>query len=935
MKTFIHLRIHTEFSLTNSIIKIKSLMNKIIKLRIPASCVTDDNNVYSFIKYYNTSIISGIKPLLGCELQINYKHKIYILTFIAMNSTGYFNIFKLITLSCKSLLQKQYILKFSKGLIIMSGINKGKIGFFLISNNIKKAILLINKLIKQFKGRLYLEIQRICLQKEEYLLAKSIYVANNSKTAIVATNDVMFVQKLAYDIHKTRVLIHEDNLIKKANQKMFYNKEQYFKNPIAMIVLFKDIPEAIENSIMIAIRCNITLKKNTVYFPISYLSNSVNISKYFVLLSNKRLNHRLITTNIFKMKKVIKYKIRLYEELTIIVSMGFCDYFFIVMNFIKWAKNTSIPVGPGRGSGAGSLVAYALEITDVDPIKYDLLFERFLNPERIMMPDFDVDFCMKKRDKVIDYVTNFYGKKLVAHLVTYSAMSAKSIIRDVTRVKGKPLWLGEKISKLIPVDLGISLKRAFNKILEIRKLIENNKEAKRIWTSSLKLEGIIKGIGRHAGGIIIAPKKIINYYPLICDDEEKNIIQVDKNDVKYLGLIKFDFLGLRTLTVIYLSLYFINNSKKPTREIYNIPLNDFKSFSLLNKAETCSTFQLESQGMKELIKKIKPNNITDIIALLSLFRPGPIKSGIVDEFIKRKNGEYTNCSYFDESIKPILRSTYGLILYQEQVMRITNKLTGCSLGRADLFRRAIQKKNNIKKYRKIFVKDCVINKLKGYTALKKFEVIKKFAGYSFNKSHSTAYGLISYKTIWLKSNYPSQYMASVLSTEIYNIDKIMQNISECKRINLIVIPPNINISIYNFSVNIQKNIVYGLGAIKGVGKDLIYNLIGNRKKNGLFFNLFDFYNRIPVLNLNKRIFSALLFSGCLDNISPYRKNMLYTINTAIRITYQNKYTRIIGINKLFIYTDYKLYEYVKQNKQIALLIGEITTLGFYISFFNS
>lgn len=937
MNTFIHLRIHSEYSLIDSIIKIKSLIDNIKKLNIPAICITDENNIFSLIKYYKTSIKNGIKPIIGCDLKINSKNKSYKITLLAMNNIGYYNLIKLITLSCKGILTKKYIFKFSKGLIVLSGASKGEIGYLLLSKNIKKATKIINQWKKVFNNRFYLEIQRIGLQNEEELLSKSIDLAINTNIPVVATNDVMFIKKEDFYVHQTRVAINEGKVINNSNKKDFYSKEQYLKTPNDMINLFKDIPEAIENSIMIAIRCNVnvTLNKKNVFFPKFNLSKNINIKKYFIYISNKGLNNRLIKNNILKNNKIIKYKNRLYEEINTINNMGFIEYFLIVRNFIKWAKKTNIPVGPGRGSGAGSLVAYSLEITDVDPIKYDLLFERFLNPERINMPDFDIDFCMKQRDKVINYVTKLYGKNLVSHIVTFSTMTAKSVIRDVTRVQGKPYWLGDKLSKLIPFDLGIKLNKAFNKSLELRKLIKTNEEANEIWEMSLKLEGIIKGIGKHAGGIIIAPTKLINFSPILCDDQGKNIIQFDKNDIKYLGLIKFDFLGLRTLTVINYTLKLINKSIKKQIDINNIPLNDFKSFNLLKKAETTSIFQLESQGMKELIKKLKPNNINDIISLIALFRPGPLNSGMVDEFIKRKNGKKINYSDFNTLIKPILQSTYGIILYQEQVMKITNLLTGFSLGKSDLFRRAIEKNKNIKKYRKNFIKNCINNNIKKYIAIKNFEVINKFAGYGFNKSHSTAYGLISYKTIWFKSNYPSQYMASVLSTEMYNIDKIIPIISECKRMKLKILPPDINISNYKFSVDKKNNIIYGLGAIKGIGEEFIKEIIINRKKYGKFYDLFDFCKRIDIKYLNKRNLSALIFSGSLDKIGPSREIILYTINTAIKIAYQNKHNIIMGINDLFNNIEYKKYEYVKKFKNLEILQGEKNTLGIYISFINS
>ncbi|CEL12284.1 DNA polymerase III subunit alpha [Candidatus Portiera aleyrodidarum] len=932
MTNFIHLRIHSEYSLRNSIIKINSLIYNIKKMNIPAVCITDENNIFSLIKVYKKSIKNGIKQIIGCDLHINSKNKIYKITLLAMNNLGYKNLIKLITLSCKDILIKKYIFKYSKGLIVLSGASKGEIGYFLLSNNKKKANLIIDQWKKFFHNSFYLELQRIGLKNEEELLYKSIDLAIKKNIPVVATNDVMFIKKEDYYIHQTRVAISEGKLIKKN----FYSKEQYLKTPKEMIDLFKDIPEAIENSIMIAMRCNVNLNlnKKNVCFPKFKLSKNINIKKYFIYLSNKGLNNRLIKNNILKNKKIIKYKNRLYKEINLIKKMGFIEYFLIVMDFIKWAKKTKIPVGPGRGSGAGSLVAYSLEITDIDPIKYDLLFERFLNSERINLPDFDVDFCMIKRDKVIKYVTKLYGKKLVAHIVTFSTMTAKSVIRDVTRVKGKPHWLGDKLSKLIPFDSGITLNKACENSLELRNLIKNNEEANEIWEMALELEGIIKGIGKHAGGIIIAPDFVGNYSPLLCDDKGKNIIQFDKNDIKYLGFIKFDFLGLRTLTVINYTLILINKSINKKININNIPLNDLNSFKLLKKAETTSIFQLESKGMRVLIKKIKPNNINDIISLIALFRPGPLNSGMVDEFIKRKIGKKIKFSYY-KIIEPILKSTYGIILYQEQVMKITNLLTGFSLGKSDLFRRAIEKNKNIKKHRINFIKNCVKNNIKKYIAIKIFEIINKFAGYGFNKSHSTAYGLISYKTIWLKSNYPSQYMASVLSSEMYKIEKLIPIILECKRMKLNILPPNINISNYKFSVDKKNNIIYGLGAIKGLGKEFIKEILIKRKKNGIFYDLFDFCKRINIKYLNKRNLSALILSGSLDKIGPSREILLDTIKTAIKIAYQKKNNIRMGINDLFNNIEYKKYEYTKPFKILEKLQGEKNTLGIYISFINS
>ncbi|MGB0360204.1 MAG: DNA polymerase III subunit alpha, partial [Endozoicomonas sp.] len=573
------------------------------------------------------------------------------------------------------------------------------------------------------------------------------------------------------------------------------------------------------------------------------------------------------------------YRDRLDFELNTILQMGFPGYFLIVMDFIQWSKNNGIPVGPGRGSGAGSLVAYAQKITDLDPIKYDLLFERFLNPERVSMPDFDVDFCMEGRDQVIDYVARTYGRNAVSQIITFGTMAAKAVVRDVARVQGKPYGLADRLSKMIPFEIGMTLSKAYEQEEVIRDFLDSDEEAAEIWEMALKLEGVTRNVGKHAGGVVIAPTKITDFAPLYCDEHGKGVVtQYDKNDVEDAGLVKFDFLGLRTLTIIDWALKLINPRREQRGEepldITAINLEDKPSFDMLKRAETTAVFQLESRGMKDLVKRLQPDCFEDIIALVALFRPGPLQSGMVDNFINRKHGReelsFPDAQYQHEWLQPILQPTYGIILYQEQVMQIAQVLAGYTLGGADMLRRAMGKKKpeEMAKQRIVFEEGAKNQGVDGELAMKIFDLVEKFAGYGFNKSHSAAYALVSYQTLWLKAHYPSEFMAAVMSSDMQNTDKVVTFIEECRDMGLNVLPPSVNSGEYMFGVNDKGHIIYGLGAIKGVGEGPIEAIVRARKEGGKFKDLFDFCARVDSKSLNKRVLEALIRSGALDLLGP-------------------------------------------------------------------
>jgi DNA polymerase-3 subunit alpha len=614
------------------------------------------------------------------------------------------------------------------------------------------------------------------------------------------------------------------------------------------------------------------------------------------------------------------------------------------MEFIQWSKDNGIPVGPGRGSGAGSLVAYALKITDLDPLEFDLLFERFLNPERVSMPDFDVDFCMDRRDEVIDHVAELYGRQAVSQIITFGTMAAKAVVRDVGRVLGHPYGFVDRISKLIPPDPGMTLEKAFKAEPQLPEVYESDEEVKDLIDMARILEGVTRNAGKHAGGVVIAPTTITDFAPLYCDDEGKNpVTQFDKNDVETAGLVKFDFLGLRTLTIIQWAIDMIKEGKNVDVDISAIPLEDPKSFRTLQNAETTAVFQLESRGMKELIKRLKPDCFEDIIALVALFRPGPLQSGMVDNFIDRKHGReeisYPDAEYQHECLQEILEPTYGIILYQEQVMQIAQEMAGYSLGGADLLRRAMGKKKpeEMAKQRGTFAEGAKGNNIDPDLAMKIFDLVEKFAGYGFNKSHSAAYALVSYQTLWLKVHYPAEFMAAVMSADMDNTDKIVTLVDECERMGIEILPPDLNAGKYKFTVDSEGRIVYGIGAIKGVGEGPIEAIIEARETQGAFKDLFDFCAKVDIKRVNKRVLEKLVLAGAMDNLGPHRATLMATLPDALAAAGQHAKAESFGQSDMFglLTTEpdevKQAFADVPQWPEKVWLEGEKDTLGLYLT----
>ncbi len=696
----------------------------------------------------------------------------------------------------------------------------------------------------------------------------------------MATNDVRFFKREEFEAHEVRVCINEGRALNDSRRERRYSEEQYLKSPAEMADLFADIPQALANSVAIAKRCNLTIRLGTPSLPEYPVPEGMTTETFFEKVSREGLEERLqkllpVGSDPDGTRRAV-YEDRLTFELSVINQMQFPGYFLIVMDFIQWAKNHGIPVGPGRGSGAGSLVAYALKITDLDPLAYDLLFERFLNPERVSMPDFDIDFCMDNRDRVIAYVADTYGRDAVSQIITFGTMAAKAVVRDVARVQGKSYGLADKLSKMIPFSVGITLDEAYKQEEVLRDFLAQDTDAREIWDMALQLEGMTRNVGKHAGGVVIAPTRLTDFSPLYCDEAGGGLVtQFDKNDVEEAGLVKFDFLGLRTLTIIDWAVKMINRRRADNDEeplnIVDIPLDDRATFDLLKKAQTTAVFQLESSGMKGLIERLAPDCFEDIIALVALYRPGPLESGMVDDFINRKHGRasvaYPTVELHHADLEPVLRPTYGVIVYQEQVMQISQVLANYTLGGADMLRRAMGKKNPeaMAKQREIFVEGAKGREISEVQAGGVFDLMEKFAGYGFNKSHSAAYALVSYQTAWLKAHYPAEFMAATMSSDMDKTDKVVTFIEECRSMGLVLLPPDVNMGEFHFTVNPEGHIVYGLGAIKGLGEGPVDSIVAARS-GGHFSDVFDFCARIDARKMNKRALEALVKSGAFDRL---------------------------------------------------------------------
>ncbi len=911
---FIHLYLHTEYSIIDGLIHVKPLVKAVRQAGMPACAVTDYSNLFALVKFYRAAQSEGIKPIIGVDIQL-YRddNSVSRLVLLCQNEMGYRNLTRLVS-RCYTEGQKEgvpylhhrWLTGATDGLIALSGGHEGDVGQALLARHHHLAQQRLAEWHNLFPDRFYLELHRTGRIQEEEYLHLAVELALDTATPVVATNAVCFLTAEDFEAHEVRVCIHDGKTLADPNRPRRYTLQQYLRTPEEMAELFADIPEALENTWLIAQRCNLELTLGKNFLPDFPLPAGQTVTEYFRHQAQLGLEQRLTVifdkTNEAFAQQRQPYDQRLATELEVILQMGFPGYFLIVADFIQWAKDNQIPVGPGRGSGAGSLVAYALGITDLDPLHYELLFERFLNPERVSMPDFDIDFCMEGRDQVINYVAERYGRERVSQIITYGTMAAKAAVRDVGRVLGHPYGFVDKIAKLIPFELGITLDKALENE-ELRVRYEQEEEVHALIDMARKLEGITRNPGKHAGGVVIAPSVLTDFTPLYCEPDSTDLMtQFDKGDVETVGLVKFDFLGLRTLTIIKWALATINHFIDQQIDITKISLDDAETYELLKRGETTAVFQLESAGLKKLIRQLRPDCFEDIIALVALYRPGPLQSGMVEDFINRKQGR-AKVEYPHPDLEPILKPTYGVIVYQEQVMQIAQVLAGYTLGGADLLRRAMGKKNpqEMAKQRTVFVEGAIARQVDAELANSIFNLMEYFSGYGFNRSHSCAYALLAYQTAWLKAHYPAAFMAAVLSADMDNTDKVVTLIQECRVMKLQILPPHINRSDYPFTVEDNDNYVirYGLGAIKGAGEAALSGILAERAQNGQFQNLFDFCRRIDLRKASRRVLEALINAGALDELGPSRAVLMASLETAIKLAERQAMDTATGQNDLF------------------------------------
>ena len=890
---FVNLHVHTEFSLLDGACRIKDLVSQAKKYKMPALAITDHGVMYGVIQFYKEAIKQGIKPIIGCEMYVAPESRFektskrrespYHLIILVKNNEGYKNLIQLVTLSYlegfyyKPRIDKEILRKYSSGLIASSACLQGEIPQKLLQNNFKEAKKSALEYLEIFgEGNFYLELQKNNIPEQNVVNQRLISLGKELSIPLIASNDIHYVNKEDARAHEILLCIQTATNLADEKRLKFATDEFYFNSPEEMAEKFSDLPEAIENTVKIAEKCNLEIDFRQAHLPEFQVPSEHNITSYLreICFTGLRKRFAEVTEELEE---------RLDYELSVIKSMGFEPYFLIVWDFVKYAKEQGIMVGPGRGSAAGSLVAYCLNITNINPMTYGLLFERFLNPERISMPDFDIDFCYERRSEVIDYVTEKYGKDKVAQIITFGTMAARAAVRDVGRALGIPYARVDTIAKMIPWEPNITIKKALKMEKRLSEEMENDKEVKDLIENAIALEGLSRHASTHAAGIVLSEKPLTNYVSLQKTADGEICTQYAMAELEELGLLKMDFLGLRTLTVISNTLKIIQHTQGKKIDINNIPTTDKGVYKMLSAGKSIGVFQLESDGMRDLVKRLKPENIDDITALLALYRPGPLGSGMIEDFINRKKGEI-EIKYPHPSLEPILKETYGVIVYQEQVMKVASELAGFSLGQADILRKAMGKKQKkvMEKQRELFIKGAQKNKIKKNVAVEVFDLIAYFAGYGFNKSHSVSYAFISYQTAYLKKNFPVEYMASLLTSIMGNNDKIPLYIRECQNMGIQILPPDINQSLINFTVVDNKSIRFGMAAVKNVGEKAFKSIIEERKKNNIYESLFDFCQRVDLRVVNKRVIESLIRCGSFDSLEGKRSQFLAVLDEAIK-----------------------------------------------------
>jgi len=914
---FVHLHVRSEYSLMDSVVRLPRLVSECAALGMPAVAVTDHCNLFSVVKFYKEAIANGVKPIIGADVLVgsaDARAPLDRLVLLCRNAEGYQNLKRLITRSYMEgqrngtpVIAAEWLTKeTATGLIALSAAREGAVGRLLLDDQIDLARDALRSYLRIFDGDFFMELQRTGREQEDLYIDRAVELASDVGCALVATNDVRYLHADEFEAHEARTCIQGGYTLDDRRRPRIYSDQQYLRSPAEMKKLFADIPEAVENSVVIAQRCNVSLQLGSSFLPDYEVPEGETAASYLADLARNGLEEKL-AGRVLSTEDLKHYTDRLQRELDVISEMEFPGYFLIVADFIRWARENGVPVGPGRGSGAGSLVAWVIGITNIDPLAFDLLFERFLNPERVSMPDFDIDFCMEGRDRVIDYVAERYGRDRVSQIITYGTMGAKAVVRDVGRVMGHPYGFADRIARLIPMTPGMTLEKAFEEEPELGELYERDDEVHTVIDMARQLEGLARNAGTHAGGVVIAPSTLTDFSPLYKPDGETGAVtQFDMKDVESVGLVKFDFLGLRTLTIIDKAVSIANEQRAKAGEspidIDDLPMADPATFALLQSSKTHAVFQLESSGMRDLIKRLQPDCFDDIVALVALFRPGPLQSGMVDTFIERKHaGDQARIDYPHPSLEPVLANTYGVILYQEQVMQAAQILGGYTLGQADLLRRAMGKKiaSEMAEQRDIFVNGAVANGVEKRTAVQIFDLMEKFAEYGFNKSHSAAYALLAYQTAWLKAHYPEAFMAAVLSADMEYTDKLALHHRECKAMGIALQSPDVNDSRTAFTVAGKGAIRYGLGALKGLGRAAADAIVAEREKGGCYEGLYEFCRRVDTQKVNKRSFEALVKSGAFDAFGENRPSLLADLSLAMGSAEQYARAREAGQSDMF------------------------------------
>ncbi len=952
---FIHLHVHSQYSLLDGAIRFEEAFELAKKYGMDAMALTDHGNMFGVVEFYQTAIKHGIKPIVGCEIYVSpgsrFEKKTgeggegnYHLTLLVKNETGYFNLLKLVSLAhlegfyYKPRVDKELLHQYNEGLIALSGCMKGEIATHATRGEMKKALQSAEDYQNIFKDhRFFIEIQNNGVENQLRVNERLLEIGHQLSLPVVATNDCHYLHRKDAKAQEVLLCIQTGKTLQDSDRMKFSSDEFYFKSPQEMAELFKSTPEAITHAVEIAEQCNLEMRFDEKHIPRITVPAGETAESYLEKLAKEGLERRLSRyqgEKDFK-DRAARYKTRLEEELKIIKTMGYPGYFLIVYDFIHYAKSHKIPVGPGRGSAAGSLVAYALNITDLDPIEYDLIFERFLNPGRkSSMPDVDVDFCMEGRDEVIQYVSEKYGKENVAQIITFGKMQAKAVVRDVGRVLGIPYAEVDRIAKLIPNKLDITLDQAVQQEASLREAIAKDNRIASLFEIAKSLEGSARHASTHAAGVVIANKPLMEYLPLQRGQNSEVITQYAMKQVESIGLVKFDFLGLKTLTVVDQTVHLIEKNRGIKVELSEIPLDDSEVYALLGAGSNLGIFQLESSGMRDLLTKLKPQSFKDIIALVALYRPGPLDSGMVGEFIKRKHGQEL-IRYELPTLEEILKDTYGVIVYQEQVMRIASTLANFSLEDADNLRRAMSKKDalEMERQKEKFLEGAKKNKLPLKKAEKIFEQMETFGRYGFNKSHSAAYALLAYQTAYLKTHYPIEFMAALLTSEAQNADKIVKYISECREMKIEILPPEINESFNHFAVT-GNRIRFGLTAVKNVGDAAIDIILAERESNGKFKSLYDFCHRVDLRKVNRRVVESLIKCGAFDFSKTYRSQMLTVLGEILEQSQSAQ--RKKGEPQLSMLMDPSRelkedYPDIDEFPESQLIAFEKETIGFYIS----